>query len=1110
MTQVVGGAPSMFGISAPAGGQAAPGATSDPMSFANSASNIWSAVSGMSGAGTQAALGSGSVGATGMGASMASSINAFGASTMGFAPGTVAAAPSAAFVGPMPMATGTSTMAGGTTLTAGLGAGLGGAAVGGMIGSLVGNATQSRAIGAGTGALTGAAAGFMMGGPIGAAIGAVGGALMAALGTAGKPSNKEGNASLDLSTGRTRIGGQEGEKFSQENRDAAAGAARAFGTIGGMMGDFSDRRLGGQIRVVMGDRDGMSAQFGDAKISFKKRNDDAMRDMTRWFVDQFAAQLGQDLPGDVRTALQRIDWRDVETALEDVAFAGTFRDRLKALQGGFGLIDEATESTRAEVKALTNGIIEFKAQTARLGLDTAAATEATRSFVEGVLGIRQVAAPMTAAETAVALLKVRFDEMAPLLAEVGIHAGEAARGLERAIAALRDDFVAGLDREFNELSGNKWINDIDDTFAVFATRMRDAAALGGGSAEVMRNNHVAIRNIMEELSDQQLGEAAARYGGDIATLADAIRAARAVVGEAAPALGAAVMDVAGFLATLEREANESSGRGHINQIRDQFSRMNEQLGLAARAGTGADIVLANNHRAMVNLLNSLGDPQLADAAQQFGGNIAIIADSIRDARAAVGAAGPAIAQGLFDVGAWLRDLGREANDLSGAGYVNAVTDQFARMTEQLAIAERVGAGANEVLSNNHLAMVRIMEALSDAQLTDAANRFGGGIAEIARALIAGRAATAAAAAAQEAATRAAQFQADAVEAAADRVDRAREQASRAYQREIDAQQALSNAAKDTADNMRRFATGFRDFRQSLNTSDLSSLSPVDRYNAARAEFESVAGRAAGGDQTAMAQLEQVSRDFLTQSRAYFASSSAYASDFQTVQQALISAEASAQQQASAADQALAQAQHQTAILQAQLAAIEGNTGATLSVAAAVQELTAALLHQQQVAGGASSNQAYVQSLYQGLLGREAEAGGLAAWTALLDQGMSRAEVERLIKASAEGQARGYAYGGMVTNGTWNRDSVTAMLAGGEFVTRAPSVNSGTLATLTHINRTGALPANSNGGELAALRDDTRRQTMALQDGFQQLLRLTERQTRDIADLRSAQRRQTAA
>jgi hypothetical protein len=1161
MTQVVGSAPSLFGVQAPPGG--APSGSINSPGFMNSVSGMWSSVSG-SGFGSQVAMGSG--GASG---SIASGINSFGASAFGMAPGTVTAAPSAAFVGPMPMQAGTSSMLGGSTMTAAIGGGFAGAAAGGMVGTMIGNATHSKAIGAGSGALTGAAVGFMVGGPVGAAVGAIGGALMAALGTEGKPSNKEGNATYDMQTGRTKVGGQTGDKFSQENRDAATRAAEAFGGIGALLGDFSDRKLDNRIRVVMGDRDGMSAQMGDAKISFKKRNDDAMRDMTKWFVDQFALQLGQDLPGDVRTALQRVDWTDVESALEDIGFAGTFQDRLKALRGDFGLVDEATESTRAEVKALTDGIVDFKNNTARLGLDTAAANDATRSFVEGLLGMRAVAAPMNQAETAVALLKVRFDEMAPLLREVGINADEAAKGLQRAIAALRDDFVAGLDREFNELRGAGWINQIDDTFAVFEDRMKSAAALGGGSDQVLRNNHQAIVNIMEDLSDEQLAEAAAHYGGNITLIADSIKAARAATQGAAPALGQTVFDTVAFLKMLEREANETSSRGYINQISDQFEKMNGQLADAAKAGMGADIVLANNHRAMVNLLNSLNDAQIADAARTFGGGIDVIAQSIMAARAAGQQAGIVAGQ-IFDVAAWLKGLGRSINQLQGNGYIDAIIDQFTKMTEGMAIAAREGVGSQEVLTENHAAMVAILKDLTDEQLAAAAARFGGGIAAIAESLIAGRRATEAATTAQQAATAAAEqarqqseAQAAAIlEAANDRVDRARQAVQDSYAREIDAQQALADAAKETGDRMRGFANSFKGLRQSLLTGDLSPLSPVDKYNTLRAQFQDVAGRAAAGDETALGQLEQVSQEFLQASRGYYASSDAYTQDFNLVQQALLNAEASAGQQASAADQALAQAQQQTSLLTSQLDAINGTTNAVLTIPAAMAELTAALLGQAQAGGGgtgagagtvntidligsayekylgrtpdagglanwqaqlaqggsissvvsgiANSDEAYLRGLYRNLLGREPDQGGMQTWGDALRSGMSRAEVEALIKASPEGKSRGYEAGGIVTNGSWNRDSVTAMLAGGEFVTRAPSVNTGTLATLAAINRTGTVPANDAGAEVRALRDETRRQTAALQDGFIRLLKLTERQTSDISDLRSAQRRKAAS
>ena len=71
----------------------------------------------------------------------------------------------------------------------------------------------------------------------------------------------------------------------------------------------------------------------------------------------------------------------------------------------------------------------------------------------------------------------------------------------------------------------------------------------------------------------------------------------------------------------------------------------------------------------------------------------------------------------------------------------------------------------------------------------------------------------------------------------------------------------------------------------------------------------------------------------------------------------------------------------------------------------------------------------------------------------------------------------YADGGIVGNGIYDRDSVLARyagggniaLAGGEFVTRATSVNNRTSPTLDYINRTGSLPGNDNSAMMAELR-----------------------------------------
>lgn len=89
----------------------------------------------------------------------------------------------------------------------------------------------------------------------------------------------------------------------------------------------------------------------------------------------------------------------------------------------------------------------------------------------------------------------------------------------------------------------------------------------------------------------------------------------------------------------------------------------------------------------------------------------------------------------------------------------------------------------------------------------------------------------------------------------------------------------------------------------------------------------------------------------------------------------------------------------------------------------------------------------------------------------------------------------YASGGMVGNGRYGIDSVLARyagggniaLAGGEYVTRASSVNAGTKRALDFMNRTGALPPATNAG------NDNREVVRVLTDGFNgQTTRLSEK------------------
>ena len=91
--------------------------------------------------------------------------------------------------------------------------------------------------------------------------------------------------------------------------------------------------------------------------------------------------------------------------------------------------------------------------------------------------------------------------------------------------------------------------------------------MGGGGDQALRNNHQAVVNILEELENPQLEEAAARYGGNIALIAESIKAARQAAEEAGPAVAEAVMDVAGWLRMLDRSIRQDERANGICRTR---------------------------------------------------------------------------------------------------------------------------------------------------------------------------------------------------------------------------------------------------------------------------------------------------------------------------------------------------------------------------------------------------------------------------------------------------------------------------------------------------------------------------------------------------------------
>ena len=172
------------------------------------------------------------------------------------------------------------------------------------------------------------------------------------------------------------------------------------------------------------------------------------------------------------------------------------------------------------------------------------------------------------------------------------------------------------------------------------------------------------------------------------------------------------------------------------------------------------------------------------------------------------------------------------------------------------------------------------------------------------------------------------------------------------------------------------------------------------------------------------------------------------------------------------DEEMAKLDQQLDLAQAQIDALNGVDNSVLSVAGAMSGLSAAITAAlaAKPAGSAAANTSannsmLLDTVYQSVLGREADAAGAAYWGGLLQSGMEYADLVAAITkdATANGELKKYATGGLITGpGTGTSDSIFARLSNGEYVMNADAVRMFGTGLLDQMNA-GQLPAFAMGG-----------------------------------------------
>lgn len=294
---------------------------------------------------------------------------------------------------------------------------------------------------------------------------------------------------------------------------------------------------------------------------------------------------------------------------------------------------------------------------------------------------------------------------------------------------------------------------------------------------------------------------------------------------------------------------------------------------------------------------------------------------------------------------------------------------------------------------------------------------------------------------------------------------------------------VASALTDTVSAFTRVLPDLRRFRSQLDTdATLSTLTTEERYALLKADFAELKTDAEGGDVEAQAQLEEAGRELLAVSRLVNAANDNYEADRKVVMAAV--------------DASIAKADTELQLARDQLNALNGIDARLAELADALssgqlggQPTSNLILAQASGFSGSFGNggfgqaaQAYGASRVQGLGHRpelNAQLAYVTGFTGAFGGGGSGPSFQEYVRSSAvseiqreaariilrqNGETPGFVDGGYVLNGTPGVDSVTAKLAGREFVVRSPAVAQLGVPALSYINETGRLPGSSVAGD----------------------------------------------
>jgi tape measure domain-containing protein len=335
------------------------------------------------------------------------------------------------------------------------------------------------------------------------------------------------------------------------------------------------------------------------------------------------------------------------------------------------------------------------------------------------------------------------------------------------------------------------------------------------------------------------------------------------------------------------------------------------------------------------------------------------------ARAIEQALGMAIAK-LRDE--YATDINNSINELSGFGFINEIVEAQVKYQERLRDAQALGLDGASALQELNLSLASVARSagLTQTQIDILAKTFPqmAGLIE----LLAG-------------------------EDTQQNLAKAQAQLRSAYD-------AQARSLETTIGNLNRFVTSLQKFRENLRLDGaLSPLTPLQRLQEAQMQFQQTMAAALTGDEEALGRVEDVSRQYLEEARAYYGTSANYFAIFEEVEALLGNVENVAKNQ-------LTETQKELTLLQEQVGKLIDIDNSVMSVADAIAALQLAQAASDaalaaQLAALAMTNQNAIAQIYQNVLGRDPDAGGLAYYQNQMNQGKTSGQIEDTIRKSNE-------------------------------------------------------------------------------------------------------------